>query len=149
MGDRVSASITIGGRLPKSLIPALLEAIEAEGLGLDYGEPGPTAEDIVSGEQLFLADDEVNYGMFETLEAFCLEHDLPFRSCADGYSGSFDPEVRILRPGAGEVKHYDATEDGNPVLTLADLQRLGSYEAAVEFLEAGDWQPPALEVVDG
>ena len=38
MSDRVSAKIVIGGRAPAASLDALLDAIETEGLGPDWGE---------------------------------------------------------------------------------------------------------------
>lgn len=74
--DRVSASITIGGKLPTMMIEQLFDAINEEGLSLEYDGGPVTADEYASGEHLQLYVNEVAWGSFDTLEAFCRQHGL-------------------------------------------------------------------------
>ena len=77
MADRVSASITLGGKLPSASTDELITAINDEELTLEYdGEPFSAGE-LVSGEPLTLYAHEVAWGTFDVLEAFCHQHHLP------------------------------------------------------------------------
>ena len=60
MADRVSASITIGGTLPASQLPAFAEAIANEGLSTEWdGEPFALG-DLPEGEPLALMAHETS-----------------------------------------------------------------------------------------
>lgn len=78
MADRVSASITIGGTLQRSLLPDLAALVQAEGLSIEWdGEPFILAM-FREGVPLELMAHEVAWGRFEHLETWCVEHGLPF-----------------------------------------------------------------------
>ena len=87
MADRVSAQITLGGKLAGSAVPALIAAIEAEGVSTDYEGTQLEAADLFNGEPLTLCASEVAWGTFNVLEAFCRTHGLAYRRWFGACSG--------------------------------------------------------------
>ena len=104
MADRVSVSITIGGKLPADRLPELYKLADFYGLSTEWG--GEPLESVTSGEPLRLHAHEVQNGNIEDIEDFCCTNDLPFRTWSGGSPGSFSPEVRVWPghgPGPGQV----------------------------------------------
>lgn len=97
MADRTSASITIGGTLPRSLLPDLATLVQAEGLSTEWdGEPF-TLSMFREGVPLELMAHEVAWGRFEHLETWCVEHGLPFTR----WSGVEGRRVTPFNPADG------------------------------------------------
>ncbi len=88
MADYVAAHITMGGRVPRQLVPQLCQTIGTQGIGREWGEwdfcPETAAEllnarlEIDGAQVLRLFGDEVPYGNFEVLQGFLMDHKLPF-----------------------------------------------------------------------
>lgn len=78
MADRTSASITIGGTLPRSLLPDLATFVQAEGLSIEWDGEIFSLAMFREGVPLELMAHEVAWGRFEYLESWCVEHGLPF-----------------------------------------------------------------------
>ncbi|WP_374414945.1 hypothetical protein [Novosphingobium colocasiae] len=96
MADRVSASITIGGTLPRSLLPEFAALVEAEGLSTEWdGEPFTLAM-LREDAPLELMAYEVAWGRFEALESWCVAQGLPFARWSGAYSGQCGDERPIL-----------------------------------------------------
>lgn len=93
MADRVSASITLGGTVPASTYAELADVIASEGLSTEWDgepfEPGQRTE----GEPLRLFAHEVAWGRFEELEAWCVEHRLPFARWSGAYGEQWVPSA--------------------------------------------------------
>lgn len=146
MADRVSASITIGGTLPRSLLPELAALVEAEGLSTEWdGEPFTLAmlrEDVA----LELMAYEVAWGRFEALESWCLKHGLPFARWPGACAGQWGAE-RAVFTGTGEVQCYAADEDDYLLIGRCTVERLGSYEAILAHFAAGDFAVPPLRLL--
>lgn len=69
MADRVSASITIGGTLPQSLLPDLAALIQEQGLSTEWDGETFTLAMFREGVPLELMAHEVAWGRFERLES--------------------------------------------------------------------------------
>ena len=126
MGDRCSVTITFGGRIPSSAIPALVELVRA------YDEVGSTLDDDdvpVRGEPVVLTDFSANYASTEDVDAFCVEHGLTWvrrHGPGDEYGASIewgvgDQEYKSLPIGGGK----DGPDgDAGPLVAIADLAAL-------------------------
>lgn len=148
MADRVSASITIGGSLPASLLPSFAAAIELEGLSAEWGGEPFTLDDMPDDAPLSLMAHEVAWGRFEALEAFCIAHGLAFARWSGGYSGQWGAE-RLVFTGSGEPTSYAADEDDYILMGRCTAQRLGSYGAILAHFDAADFAIPPLVVIAG
>jgi hypothetical protein len=158
MGDRVAVIIRIGGPLPRSLIPALVEACEADCARMDWGGGVASAltEQAVldlKGEQLELYAAEVNYAELDNLEPFLVEHGLLYRiewEAGGGFSAGgkvYDLICKIGGHGAVEYEISGLGEDTS--ITAAEIRKLGDYESVLARLDRLDGPLPPLEVVDG
>ena len=146
MADRVSASITIGGTLPATLLSELLAAIEREGLSTEWdGEPF-AAEQLASGEPLRLMAHEVAWGRFEQLETFCVTHGLPFARWSGAYAGQWGAE-RTVFSGSGEPRGFASDEDDYILIGRCTVERLDSLEAVIAHFDAADFTIPPLAIV--
>ncbi len=147
MADRVSARITIGGVLPRSLLDELTRLIGDEDLRLDWdGEPfAPDA--IPNDGPVELMAHEVAWGHFEHLERFCEDHTLAYVRWSGGCAGSFGPE-RVVFTGAGSRVSYAVTDDDDVVFDLETIHRLGSIAAIEAYTAQADFAPPALAIVE-
>lgn len=146
MADRVSASITIGGTLPRSLLPDFFALIQEQRLSTEWdGEPFAPAM-FREGMSLELMAHEVAWGRFERLESGCVEHGLSFARWSGGYCGEWGAE-RAVFTGAGEVQCYADDEDDYLLIGRCTVERLGSYEAILAHFAAGDFAVPPLRLI--
>src|SRR3546814_4367557 len=81
------------------------------------------------------------------LEAFCVEHGLPFVRWSGSYPGEWSPERLIFR-GSGTVDSYMVDESDRVLLDRRLLSDLGSIEAALAYFDAAEFAVPPL-VVEG
>ncbi|QCI78803.1 hypothetical protein E6W36_01795 [Hankyongella ginsenosidimutans] len=102
MADRCQAPITIGGTLPASLLDAFIETIRDEGLSTEWDCTGFDASDLPENDALRLMANEVAWGRFDDLEAFCIVHRLPFARWSGACLGAFDA-VRVVFTGGGDL----------------------------------------------
>lgn len=111
MGDRAYVHITIGGTLLFEHFPALAAHAADYDLRTEWedGEPLDLPA-LVAGKPLELYGTELNGGQIPTIDAFCVEHGLPFRRWSGGCLGAFLPEF-VLFEGAGPLREYMASED--------------------------------------
>lgn len=144
MADRVSASITLGGTIAQTTYAELADIIAAEGLSTEWdGEPfAPDQRN--EGEPLRLFAHEVAWGRFEELEAWCVEHRLPFARWSGAYGGEWGGE-RVVFTGAGEPICYAADEEDRVMIDQDTAERLGSIAAIrAHFAEADFLVPPLI-----
>ena len=145
MADRVSASITIGGTIPRLLLPELAALVEAEGLSTEWdGEPFTLAM-LRENVALELMAYEVAWGRFEA-QSWCIKHGLPFARWSGACVGQWGAE-RAVFTGAGEVQCYAADEDDDLLVGRCTVERLGSYEAILAHFAAGDFAVPPLRLL--
>lgn len=146
MVDRVSVSISIGGRLPADRLDELVEKANAENLSIEWdGEPF-TADDLPDGEPLVLRGHEIANGKVDELEDFCCKYDLPFWRWSGGAPGAFPAEI-VLWKGVGERHAFTADEHGNPVLTSDEANDIATLEELREHFATGAYLPPPFVIV--
>ena len=148
MSDRVSASISIGGVLPRSLHHEFIEIIQLEGLKTEWDGPEFTPEELVEGATLDLMAYNVAWGSFDALEQYCVDHGLAYRRSSCGFSGSFGPE-RIVFDGVNGPLNYDTNDDDMVVLLQATIEHLGSMEAIADYIADAQITVPPLTFKDG
>ena len=144
MGDRVSASITIGGRLPVALVDDFVSLLKAERLSTEWGGELFDREQLPQDEPLRLFAQEVRNGEIADVEDFCCANVLPFVRWS-GASGSFDAEI-VVWTGEGERHSFTADDNENIVLGADEARDLGSYEAITAHFAEGAYQPPAFRI---
>lgn len=138
MGGRVSITFTVGGELPRALVREFLDAIAADGLGLDWGNGGDIdAMHLESfggnvGAALVLTGHQINYGNADELESFCVAKALPYRIQWDA-GCEFGPGGRVWDGAEPEAREYPTTGcDGAPCITAAEV--LDAHPHALETL---------------
>ena len=123
MSDRFPGEITIGGKLPAGLLEAFLGVVSSsgakvggyEGAAFDATTADGLREVLDENGHLFLVDDEARYGQFEKLEAFCVQHGIPFdRHSSARYE--FDAEKVMFRPGMKRPLEVPSNNDGDDLL---------------------------------
>ncbi len=145
MADRCQAPITIGGTLPASLLDAFIETIRDEGLSTEWDCTGFDASDLPENDALRLMANEVAWGRFDDLEAFCIVHRLPFARWSGACLGAFDA-VRVVFTGGGDLQYYAASDDDNVLIGRHTAETLGSYEAIIANFDAADFLVPPLRL---
>ncbi|WP_343611851.1 hypothetical protein [Novosphingobium sp.] len=145
MVDRVSAFITIGGKLSSQHLPEFLDLIAQEDLSLEWdGEPFEVSQ-FVPGHPLCLMSHEVALGQFTQLEDFCFARSLPFRRWCDGCS-SWMPQ-RAVFDGSGDVVYIDTDGGDRALLGRNTVTELETFESIVAWFDAADFTVPSLEIV--
>lgn len=148
MADRVSAAITVGGTVPQSTYAELTDVIASEGLSTEWdGEPFES-DQRTEGEPLCLFAHEVAWGRFEQLEAWCVEHGMPFARWSGAYGGQWGAE-RVVFTGVGEPTSYAADEEDRIMVHRDTVERLGSMETVLAHFEAADFVIPPLSIISG
>ena len=131
MSDRMSAEISIGGKVPASLVPLLCRAIASESVSLEWGDACfcPTsAEELEeacrkndeSSSVLWLCDVEAAWGEFERLESFLAEHRIPYTRRREG-KYEYEPLVVEYRPGMEKALVLKADNAGQLVAPVEEL----------------------------
>lgn len=148
MADRASATILIGGVLPPELIDPFLGTIALE-RGFDGWEEAPVDAGAFDREApLEVCGYELAGGVFEQLEAFCVEHRLAFVRSSGSCPGAFGPE-RVIFDDDGPLRRYAVDEDDRVVIDRSMLEALGSLEAVRAYFDAAEFTPPPLSRSDG
>jgi hypothetical protein len=145
MADRVSASITIGGTLPSTLLPEFIALIEEQGLSTEWDGEAFTVRDLPESAALHLMAHEVAWGRFKALEAFCVKNALPFSRWSGAYPSQWGAE-RVVFSGSGELQSYAADEDDYILIGRCTAERLGSFAAIVAHFDAADFAVPPLVI---
>jgi len=132
MGDYFPAEIHIGGPVKRQDVKGLCEAIRREGVSIgEYGGPGfepETAEDLLEAARecdgvISLYDDDADGGMFEQLEEFCEQHDIPFTRKNDA-KYEHRAEVVEFRAGWAECQAFPADNDGNQLVDVREIEKI-------------------------
>jgi len=108
MSDRFSAQIWIGGKVFRTDLEGLIEALHSDGASHDYGDAVIRWEDFrdspdcirfyLNDGLLNLKDDQASYGRFDHTESFCIENNIPFDRWSDNYC-EYPAETASWRPG--------------------------------------------------
>ena len=83
--------VEIGGKIPRSIIPDLIGAIQAAGLDLDWNDGEPSEETLrqkleeCNGkETLSVNATELSGGNVDPLDQFCVANNIPFMKRVEG-----------------------------------------------------------------
>ena len=146
MADRVSASITLGGTVSPTAYAELADVIAAEDLSTEWGGDPFQPDQRIEGEPLRLVAHEVAWGRFEELEAWCVEHRIPFARWSGAYGGEWGAE-RVVFTGDGEPKSYAADENDRVMIDRDTAKQLASIEAIRAHFDAAEFEvpPPVVE----
>lgn len=146
MADRASASIIIGGAIPETLIPMLLNAIEIHDGRIDWdGEP-VSRGDFEVGATLTIHADSLAGGIFDTLEALCETNGIAFVRDSGSCGGAFGPE-RVIFTGAGSSHAYDMTECGDVALTNTAFMGMASLDEISAWFAGAMFSPPPIDIL--
>lgn len=146
MADRVAASITIGGSVTGADFITLCRLIAAEDLTVgEDGDPFSPAE-CTDGEPLQLFDHQAIGGQFEALEAWCIQHGLPFVRWCAGYPGGWEPE-RVVFTGTGAIEPYPANEKGDAIATRDTLDLHENLSTLRAWFAAAHFEIPPLAIL--
>jgi hypothetical protein len=123
MADRFPGEITIGGKVPATLLQEFLGELNSTSakVGAYDGAEfvAKTAADLrgVLDENghLFLADDRAPNGQFAELEDFCVRHGIPFDRHSDARHG-FKAENVTYRPGMKRPAEMPSDDSGDALL---------------------------------
>lgn len=126
MGEYLPAKIWLGGDLPRSLLPDLMDALD--GLGIEEYESLVDEEPLEdylarkSGdtENPWFGDAQANYGDFPGLKKFCQDHNLSYDVQADPHH-EFGGFWLSWRPGRDEWER-GADADGTVMLGLYSVR---------------------------
>lgn len=147
MADRASASIVIGGAIPRSAIPGLIDAIASDGGRADW-EGEPLDASAVCGDATLEAFAcELPGGTFEWTEEFCESHGLAYVRSSGSCGGAFGPE-RVIFTGTGAAVQFDMTESDEIVLAESMIRDLGTMEAIEAWFRLAEFAVPPLTVVE-
>jgi hypothetical protein len=86
MGDYFAGDIEIGGKISRKDLNELIEKILEGGLKKDYNflyTRGELVEAFATQKSVSLCDDQAKYGEFPELEAWLIEHKIPFDRHSD------------------------------------------------------------------
>lgn len=154
MGDRVCASIIIGGPLAAEHLDDFLDLIEAEGVGPDwdlvFDDRSEIEAYVRSGEAgVAFFHNQALSGEFDSLSGFCTSHGLDYKLTYDGYPGGWGAATRILGVDGLEISCSLNEDGGSPCLSLEDIQLLGLTNLAQvqAFLRrVADYRSPPLVI---
>lgn len=147
MSDRVSASITIGGTLAPAQFSELASYIADYDLRVEWAGAPFNPTDLPAGEALQLFGDQVPWGMFEELEEFCYDENLPYQRCSGSCSGSFGAE-RIVYDGKTEPMSFSVDDDDHLVIHAQTIGQLGSMRAIRRYIAGAEIEIPPFKVME-
>ena len=147
MADRCQASITIGGALPAALLSDFIRLIQNKRLATERDGVDFDASQLPQDDNLRLMANDVAWGCFSALEAFCVEQRLPFVRWTGGCPGSWDAE-RVVFKGAGATRAFGASDDDYVLIGRHTVEALGSYAAIIANFDAADFVVPPFGVRD-
>lgn len=147
MAERVSASITIGGRVTADEFAELTHLIGAEGVTIEWDGDDFEPSQRVTDQPLRLCAHEVAWGRFEELEAWCVLKGVPFARWSGGYPSQWGSH-RAVFTGTGVPKSYLVDEEDYTLIGRDMVKKLGTFEAVIAYFNDADMPIPPL-IVEG
>jgi hypothetical protein len=166
--EYANAAIMIGGKIKRSDVETLAQAIEEDcatidwGLSLTVDEAIAEIEDCAKGKRhLFLCKGEQPWGRFEAIEAVCAELELTHcMECEAG--GEWSPMLQFWQPGMPTKKdgehdvivprEWSIAEIGRgPMIDAEDIQRhldAGTLADELALMTAVHKFPWPIEIVE-
>lgn len=143
MGKYLQTCVEIGGVILKKDVEGLIEAINDEGLGLDWGDPGfepETEADLIAAMDktsgVLRLCGECNYGQLDSLGDWLSEHDIEHDVSSDGDSAEFGGTVQHYRRELTE--HPQADSEGYVTFGCAHASDTDPQVRAVILWDAVD-----------
>lgn len=138
MGDRVYTTILFAGVIDEENVEDLLEAVNADGLTCDDGPEltysAGSSTLVQEHLQYQLYNCECNYASLDETEAACHRLGVNYlKTWQEG--GDFAPGMEIYNAITGVTLNCGLL-DGEPAVTLSDLEKAGSPEDLIGFLKA-------------
>src|SRR5690606_19890162 len=100
---------------------------------------------ISEGRLLEVCAYELVGGEFDHVETFCNRHGIPYVRISAACARAFGAQ-RVVHTGDGCPTEYEINESDKIVLTRAELNELGSIDAANIWFEAGEFMPPPIRI---
>ena len=146
MSNRVSVSITIGGDLAAHLGDQLVALVDDYCLSIEWDGPAFDAAHLPDGGPLVVCAHETAWGSLPDLEAFCVEHHLPFVLRYGGYPGEWSAGRTVFR-GEGESESYLCDDSDATLIDRATVEHFGNIEAILAHFDAADFVVPPLRLI--
>jgi len=129
MSDYFAGEIRIGGNVPADLLEEFLGELESSGAKVGGYDGSPVtcrnAEELRraldENGHLFLVDDQARFGMFEELEGFLCEHDIPYDRHSDARF-EFDAENVRFRPGMERPLTVPSNDAGDDLMDVSMIR---------------------------
>ena len=163
MSDRYPSEIEIGGKVPRSKMEGLIQAINCQECSGDWGDkyislPNPEDEPpevlaaaiqellkFVTSENgkgiakntLWFCDEEASWGELTEIEEYCVENDIGFRRRSSSY-GEYSSEIKEFRQGMKVYDVYTTDNEGHPIINGTFVKAL--VEKAEALLKEGATQ---------
>ena len=147
MSERFSAVIKIGGKVQAADVQELIEAINSEGIGIEWDEshfePGSAADllEALEGGFLVLTDHERSWGALDELEPLLQAKGIAYDVQVAG-KYEYNAELRRFRPGLGFSSQPTLNDGREAVFAQSSLREVlalmsrGQHRIAQEKLEA-------------
>lgn len=173
MSTSSSCRMSIGGKIRRSDIPKLAEAIENDDAGLDWGDMGGIEADQAVAEMeqvsasrkpLVLVGDEVPWGQFEDVQNICRTLGLTYCTEYGGGGADYTPGMVLYDPALIQANHdyFGGQLDGTwewatsdigepPMMPSYDIRHhLLAYtlESALMLMERAWNFPMVLEIIE-
>ena len=117
MSEPYGVSITIGGNLPATLLPAFKDALLKDLdclVGPEDFDPGTTVS-------CNYWEGLANYGNVNTIKTFCMNHNLSYKyTCEPGNES--DGEVSFWTPGMKNEEFQIAGQSGEPMVKVEKIR---------------------------
>jgi len=140
MADRYYASITIGGEFPAALLdelPSDLTGLKIETGGSDHRNY--LEECAETGTNPTFYDEHANWGMFESLEDWLIEHDIDFNRTSGQFYG-YSAETRHYRHNEDVDITVEHSEDKDSIVSARTM------EEWVRLLKTGEIRPVIADI---
>ncbi len=158
MADRFATDVEIGGVIPRSLIPDLINAIQSAGLDLEWNDGTPSEQALrqelegCDGKAtLHVNATELAGGDINPLDEFCVANGIPFTKRVDG-KYDYNGEIHWWHPGLSRIQTWSDTdkEASKVMLGLASLKEVlqagKTLEQVVQQLEKVAPQVPNVQI---
>lgn len=129
MSTETYTTMRIGGALPRNLINELNGRIDEEFFGRtdDCRDINAVAE---AGDRLVISG-FTGWANADALVAFCVDHDLQYHLSWEGDTDG-DAGAQYWNPSMEKPVELNADSDGEPVITLVDLEKAFAGEETIE-----------------
>lgn len=150
MSEELPALMYIGGSIPCSVVPGLMDAIREQGISWGYGDysndrvEAHDADSLLAElrelgfEKIEVGDCSSNYGRFSIVEAYCQKCSIAYDILADPKDNQHGGFYARWRPGMGEapvMTSFDGDSESIPTYKLEKVLKKLEQGHTVEVLE--------------